>query len=146
MADWLFKEEPSTYCFADLVRDGKATWDGIANPLALKHLRSVQVGDRVLFYATGSVKAIVGEMRVIRGPEAPEDDPKAVSVEVEAVEAYPAGLTLARLKQEASLSDWELVRLPRLSVMPVSAEQWKRVQEIRQELAGADLGRTRSGT
>jgi predicted RNA-binding protein with PUA-like domain len=106
----------------------------------------VQVGDRVLFYATGSVKAIVGEMRVIRGPEAPEDDPQAVSVEVEAVEAYPAGLTLARLKQEASLSDWELVRLPRLSVMPVSAEQWKRVQEIRQELAGADLGRTRSGT
>jgi predicted RNA-binding protein with PUA-like domain len=146
VADWLFKEEPSTYCFADLLREGRALWDGIANPLALKHLRSVQVGDRVLFYATGSVKAIVGEMRVVRGPEWPEEDPKAVSVEVEPVEAYPAGLSLTRLKQEASLSDWELIRLPRLSVMPVTVEQWKRVQEIRQELAGADLGRTRSGT
>jgi len=142
VADWLFKEEPSNYCFDQLQREGRTVWEGIANPLALKHLRSVQVGDRVLFYATGSVKAIVGEMRVTRGPQAPAEDPKAVSVEVEAVTPYPPGLTLARLKQEAALADWELLRLPRLSVVPVSAEQWQRVQELRQELAGADLGRS----
>ncbi|MFQ3652294.1 MAG: EVE domain-containing protein [Gemmataceae bacterium] len=142
MADWLFKEEPSNYSFAQLMQEGRTTWDGVANPLARKHLRSVQVGDRVLFYATGTVKAIVGEMRVTRGPQAPADDPNAVSVQVEAVANYPAGLTLARLKQDATLADWELLRLPRLSVMPVSAAQWKRVQELREELAGAELGRS----
>ncbi|MFQ3593185.1 MAG: EVE domain-containing protein, partial [Gemmataceae bacterium] len=82
MADWLFKEEPSNYSFAQLMQEGRTTWDGVANPLARKHLRSVQVGDRVLFYATGTVKAIVGEMRVTRGPQAPADDPNAVSVQV----------------------------------------------------------------
>jgi predicted RNA-binding protein with PUA-like domain len=85
-------------------------------------------------------------MRVTRGPEWPEEDPKAVWVEVQPVEGYDVEVRLADVKADASLAEWELVRMPRLSVMPVTEEQWKRVQEIRQERAGAALGRTRNTT
>ncbi|MGL4555025.1 MAG: EVE domain-containing protein [Gemmataceae bacterium] len=146
MAYWLFKEEPTSYGFADLTRDGRSVWDGIANPQALKNLRAVRAGDRVFFYATGGVKAVVGEMRVVRGPQTPEDDPKAVSVEVEPVAALVRPVTLAAIKGEAALAGWDLVRLPRLSVVPVTESQWKRVQEMSEAEAGAALGRTPKAT
>jgi predicted RNA-binding protein with PUA-like domain len=141
VAYWLFKEEPSCFGFADLMREGRATWDGIANAQALKNLRTVAVGDRVFFYATGDVRAVVGEMRVTRGPQAPDDDPKAVSVVVEPVAALVRPVTLATIKADEALAGWELIRLPRLSVVPVTAVQWKRVQELANTDAGAELGR-----
>lgn len=145
MAYWLFKEEPSCSTYGNLVEAGRTVWDGVANPLALKHLRAVRVGDRVFFYATGSVKAVVGEMRVVRGPEAPDDDPKAVSVEVEPVAAFVRPVTLATIKEEEDLRDWDLLRLPRLSVVPVTPGQWKRVQKMAGAEATADLeGRPRA--
>jgi len=132
VALWLFKEEPTTYAFADLVKDGRAVWSGVSNALARRHLRAAAVGDRVFFYHTGKEKAVVGEMRVVAGPMADPagDDDKAVVVEVEPVRALPRAVGLACIKQDPILASWDLVRLPRLSVVPVTPEQWTRVEEL----------------
>jgi predicted RNA-binding protein with PUA-like domain len=134
MALWLFKEEPEHYSFAELQRQGKAVWDGVANPLALKYLRQTRPGDRVLFYHTGKEKAVVGEMRVVSQPQSdPDDEGKGVVVEVEPVAALPRPVPLARIKADPALAGWDLVRLPRLSVMPVTAAQWKRIEQLSRE-------------
>jgi len=129
---WLFKEEPEHYSYTDLQRDKRAVWDGVSNALARQHLRQVAVGDRGLFYHTGKEKAVVGEMRVVGGPrpDPNEDDPKSVVVEVEPVRALARAVSLAEIKDDPLLAGWELVRLPRLSVMPVSDAQWRRVEEL----------------
>jgi predicted RNA-binding protein with PUA-like domain len=131
-AGWLFKEEPEHYNYADLERDGTTVWDGVANNLALQNLRKVRRGDRVLYYHTGKEKAVVGEMRVVSGPKPDPADPegKAVVVEVRAVRRLAAPVTLAKIKKDPELRDWDLVRLPRLSVMPVSRAQWDRIEEL----------------
>jgi predicted RNA-binding protein with PUA-like domain len=132
MAYWLFKEEPDHYSFADLRRDGRTLWDGVTNNLARKHLRAVRRGDRVLFYHTGKEKAVVGEMKVTGDPQPDPavDDPKSVVVEVQPVRAFGRPVTLAVIKENPALADWDLVRLSRLSVMPVSVEQWTCVQNL----------------
>ena len=132
MALWLFKEEPTEYAYADLERDGSAVWSGVTNALARQNLRKVAVGDRVFYYHTGREKAVVGEMRVVVGPkpDSSSDDAKAVVVEVEPVRALPRPVTLSAIKADADLADWELVRLPRLSVVPVSEDQWRRIEEL----------------
>ena len=129
---WLFKEEPSHYSFADLERDGTTMWDGVANNLARQNLRKVMPGDRVLYYHTGTERAIVGEMRALTAPEADpaRDDPKAVIVQVRAVRRWPVPVTLLTIKQDPLLQTWDLVRLPRLSVMPVNSAQWQRLEEL----------------
>jgi predicted RNA-binding protein with PUA-like domain len=128
---WLFKEEPDHYNFADLERDGEAVWGGITNSLALQNLRRVRAGDRVLYYHTGKEKAVVGEMRAVSDAQAAADDPKAVSVRVKPLRRWKQPVSLARIKQDEWLAQhWELVRLPRLSVVPVTAEVWRRVEEL----------------
>jgi len=129
---WLFKEEPSHYSFDDLKRDGTTLWDGVDNNLARKHLRNVKQGDRALYYHTGNERAIVGEMTVVEGPmpDSASSDPKAVVVRVRPVKAWPRPVTLAEIKAEPLLADWDLVRNSRLSVMPVSADQWQRLEEL----------------
>lgn len=132
MALWLFKQEPSCYSFSDLERDGATIWDGVANALARKHLRQVKAGDRVFFYHTGKEKAVMGEMKIVGAPisDPQSEDPNAVSVKVKFVRRLKQPVTLATIKADALLSDWDLVRLPRLSVLPVTVEQWKRVEEL----------------
>jgi predicted RNA-binding protein with PUA-like domain len=131
MAAWLFKQEPSCYSWSDLLREGRTIWDGVSNALALKHLRQVRTGERVFFYHTGKEKAVVGEMRVVKSGPEPSDDPSGkVVVEVEAVQALPRSVSLAEIKADGRLASWDLVRLPRLSVVPVSAEQWARVEAL----------------
>jgi len=131
---WLFKQEPASYNFADLERDGRTVWDGVSNALARQHLRQVRVGDRVLFYHTGKEKAVVGEMRVAAGPRPPAGDPpgdaQAVVVEVVPVRRLDSPVSLTRIKGDALLRDCDLVRLPRLSVLPLTEPQWQRVQEL----------------
>jgi predicted RNA-binding protein with PUA-like domain len=131
-AYWLFKEEPDHYSLADLERDGATLWDGVTNNLARKYLRQVRRGDRILYYHTGKEKAIVGEMRARSGPQPDPTsaDPKAVVVEVQLVRRLHHPVSLAAIKKDPLLADWDLVRLPRLSVLPVSAAQWLRVQEL----------------
>jgi len=131
-AGWLFKEEPEHYSFDDLQRDGTARWDGVTNNLARQNLRQVRAGDRVLYYHTGKEKAVVGEMKVASDPTADPtgDDPKAVVVEVRPVRRLRQPVTLEQIKSDPQLAGWDLVRLPRLSVVPVSESQWRRVQEL----------------
>lgn len=132
MADWLFKEEPDHYSFADLERDGSTLWDGVTNNLARKNLRQVKKGDRILFYHTGIERAIVGEMEAAASAQedASSGDAKAVVVKVKPVRRWPHPVTLERIKQTPELAGWDLVRLPRLSVMAVTAEQWKKVEQL----------------
>ncbi len=131
---WLFKEEPTHYNFADLQRDGPTVWEGVRNNLALANLRRVRAGDRCFYYHTGKEKAVVGEMRVVAGP-GPEagGGPNAVVVTVEAVRRLHHPVSLARIKADPLLAGWDLVRLPRLSVVPVTPAQWRRVMELSEE-------------
>ena len=135
MARWLFKEEPSHYSYADLERDGETVWNGVSNNLALQNLRKIRRKDRVLFYHTGSEKAVVGMMEVVADPEPDPDDAtkKLVVVKVKAVRRLQHPVPLSRIKADPQLSDWDLVRLPRLSVVSVSEEQWRRVEELSRE-------------
>jgi predicted RNA-binding protein with PUA-like domain len=132
MANWLFKEEPDHYSYANLEQDGETNWNGVSNNLARKHLRQVKKGDRIFYYHTGKEKAVVGEMvaaaDATTDPES--DDPKAVAVKVKPVRRLPLPVTLERIKSDKTLANWELARLPRLSVMPVSEAQWKRVEDL----------------
>jgi predicted RNA-binding protein with PUA-like domain len=130
MAYWLFKQEPTCYDLAALERDRTTTWDGVKNALALKHLRAVRPKDRVWFYHTGSEKAVVGEMRVVRTGPADPNDPKAVAVEVEFVRRLPRPVTLEMVKKDPVFADWDLIRLPRLSVVPMTAAQWEQVAAL----------------
>jgi predicted RNA-binding protein with PUA-like domain len=130
---WLFKEEPSCYNYANLEQDGSTTWAGVKNALARQNLRKLQVGDRVLYYHTGNERAIVGEMRVVSAPTADpaSDDAKSVVVKVEPVRRWRPPVTLEQIKADPLFAEWELVRISRLSVMPVSPELWKRLEELR---------------
>jgi predicted RNA-binding protein with PUA-like domain len=132
MARWLFKEEPDHYSFTNLERDGSTTWDGVSNALALKHLRNVKSGDRILFYHTGDERAIVGEMVAVSEPytDPAGDDAKAVVVDVKAVKRWSQPVTLAQIKEDTTLANWELVRIGRLSVMPVTDDQWTKVYNM----------------
>jgi predicted RNA-binding protein with PUA-like domain len=132
MALWLCKIEPDCYSFDALVRDGETLWDGVANALARKNLRQMKPGDRVLYYHTGKEKAVVGEM-VVAGEPRPDptaDDEAAVAVPMRPGRKLPRPVTLAEIKADKVLAAWDLVRLPRLSVVPVTEAQWKRVEKI----------------
>jgi len=132
MAYWLFKEEPDHFSFADLEREKTAVWDGVANALARQNLRKVRRGDRIFYYHTGKEKAVVGEMVAVSDgmSDSNQNDPKAVIVKVQPVRRLQHPVSLSRIKQDSTLAGWDLVRLPRLSVMPVTEEQWQRVQEL----------------
>ncbi len=133
MVKWLFKQEPSDYSYDDLAAEGKTIWEGVNNPLAKQYLRQVQSGDQILFYHTGKEKAIVGIMAATEAAKSDPNDEKAVIVSVKPVEKLKQPLTLARIKQEPKLANWELVRLARLSVMPITKEQWSILKSILEE-------------
>jgi predicted RNA-binding protein with PUA-like domain len=135
MARWLFKEEPTHYSFADLEREGGTVWDGVANPLALQNLRKARPGDRVLFYHTGKEKAVVGEAVIVAG-HADGKDQQQPAVTVRAVRRLQHPVPLSRIKADPALADWELVRLPRLSVMPVTDAQWQKIEELSRNPGG----------
>jgi len=124
---WLLKTEPSTYSFADLERDKHAVWDGVANALALKHLRLMKRGDLAFIYHTGNEKQIVGIAEVTSDPypDPKENDPKLAVIDLKPREKLPRPVTLAEIKTARGFLDFELVRIGRLSVMPVSASRWQ---------------------
>ncbi len=126
---WLLKTEPSTYAYEDLERDGTGVWDGVANPVALKHLRAMAVGDECFIYHTGDQKRIVGIARVTKAgyPDPKQADPKLVVVDLAPVGRIARPVTLAEIKASDLFAGSDLVRLPRLSVMPFSPAQWAAV-------------------
>lgn len=127
---WLFKTEPTEYSYDDLERDQKTVWDGVHNNLALKYLREVRLGDHVLIYHTGDEKALIGMAEAVSDAynQIEEDDHSAV-VNIKIKRRFGRPLPLAEIKAIEELSDFDLVRLPRLSVMPVTAAQWELLQD-----------------
>ena len=128
MAYWLFKQEPSSYSYSQLETDGKTVWDGVSNNLALKHLRNVKASDRIFFYHTGEEKRIVGIMEASSASYS--DRQGQTVVEVKPVARLPKPVSLEEIKSDPSFSGWELVRISRLSVMPVPQELWKKIQRL----------------
>ena len=132
MAYWLMKSEPESFSWNDLVRDGGTEWDGVRNNAARLHLRAMKPGDEAFLYHSMSDKAVVGIMRVVRGPAPDPKDTNWVSVRVEPVRALEKPVTLAAIKAEPALAKMELLRQSRLSVAPVRAEEWRKVLEMAQ--------------
>lgn len=126
---WIVKTEPSTYSFDDLARQKTAVWDGVKNNLALKHLGSMKVGDQVLIYHTGDEKAVIGMAAVTRAayPDPKQNDPKLVVVDLKAGARLPRPVPLAEIKKDKAFADLALVRIGRLSVSTVAAEQYQRL-------------------
>ena len=129
---WLVKTEPTAYSFQQLQKDKRTVWDGVKNNLALKHMTGVRKGDWVLIYHTGKEKAAVGIGRTLSGayPDPARKNPKLLVFDVEAVKPIPRPVPLAEMKTNRRLAHFELLRLPRLSVVPVNDEQWKIIMEM----------------
>lgn len=129
---WLFKTEPSAYSFQQLQKDQRTVWDGVKNNLALEHLSEVKKGDGILIYHTGDEKAAVGIARALSGayPDPKKRDPKLLVVDIEPVKGLSRPVPLSEMRASAKLEKFDLLRLPRLSVMPVSEEQWKTIEEM----------------
>lgn len=127
MAYWLLKTEPDKYSYADLERDGSTVWDGITNALALKHIRTMLPGDLALIYHTGKERQIMGVAEIISQPypDPALNDAKLVVVDIRAVRPVSQPVSLTQIKQDEKFADFDLLRLPRLSVVPISEIHWQ---------------------
>ncbi len=127
---WLLKTEPGDYSWDALAKAGRARWDGVRNPAALRNLAAMKLGDRVLVYHTGDEKAVVGVAEVVKAayPDPKYPDGKLVVVDLEARAPLARPVTLAEMKALAEFKDSPLVRQGRLSVVPITAAQWKAVE------------------
>ena len=130
--NWLFKEEPTHYGYDALVKDGGTVWSGVKNPLAQKHLRSVKKGDRIFYYHTGDEKAVVAVAKAASNasPDPADKTGRAVVVDVAPVRKLRRPVTLAEIKADKAFAAFPLVRMPRLSVMPVDDRLWERIEKM----------------
>lgn len=128
---WLLKTEPSQYGYADLERDGQATWDGVTNPVALKNLKAMKAGERAFIYHTGGEKAAVGRAKIVRAayPDPQSRNPRLVVVDLEPAGRLARPVTLAELKALDAFQTSPLVRQGRLSVVPLTAAQWEIIEK-----------------
>ncbi|MDP9103904.1 MAG: EVE domain-containing protein [Pseudomonadota bacterium] len=126
MPHWLVKSEPAKYSFDDLVRDGRTVWDGVRNNTAALHLKAMKAGDQVLYYHSQEGLAVVGVAEVVGEAFLDPSDPagRFVAVELAPVRALPRSVTLAQMKAEPKLADMAMLRLFRLSVSPVTDDEW----------------------
>lgn len=132
MAYWLLKTEPDCYAWDDLARDKSASWDGVSNALALKHIRSMKKGDLALVYHTGDERSAVGIAEVT---SAPYPDPKAgddrlVVVDLKPKERLAQPVSLSDIKADKAFEGWDFLRIGRLSVVPVPEPMWRRILEL----------------
>jgi len=130
--NWLIKEEPRSYSFDRLTRDGRTRWSGVRNPLAQRHLKSIRKGDRILYYHTGSERAVVG---IARAASDAYPDPADPSGGRAAFDIVPLGkltrpVTLAEIKSRRVFERHPLVRISRLSVMPVSDRELREIERL----------------
>jgi predicted RNA-binding protein with PUA-like domain len=135
MAYWLLKTEPDSYAWDDLVRDKSTVWEGVSNALALKHIRSMKKGDLALVYHTGDERAAVGIAEVKSAPYADpkEDDDRLAVVDLKPKKklANPVGLDV--IKADKVFEGWDLLRIGRLSVVPVPEKMWQRILKLSEE-------------
>ena len=134
---WLAKQEPSGprgYNFSTLKKEKKTVWDGVHNNLALKHMRNMKPKDLVLFYHTSDERQAVGIMEVISKPypNPEEDNERFIVVDVKYKESLKRPVTLDEMKKQENFKDWELLRISRLSVMPVPPEIWNSILKMSQ--------------
>ena len=129
---WILKTEPSSYSFDQLQRDGHAVWDGVKNPVALRNLKSMAVGDALLIYHTGDEKSVIGFAEVTRAayPDPKEKDSKLVVIELKPGKRLAKPVPLTAIRAEKSLAGLALVRQPRLSVVAADAAQWKKLVSL----------------
>jgi predicted RNA-binding protein with PUA-like domain len=132
MAQWLVKEEPEHYSYGQLARDRKTVWAGVRNPLAQKHLRGIRKGDRIFYYHTGKEKAVVGVARAASNayPDPGDASGKLYVVDVTPDEKLAQPVTLAAIKADRAFASFALVRMSRLSVMPVTDAEWTRIIDM----------------
>jgi predicted RNA-binding protein with PUA-like domain len=132
MANWLVKEEPEHYGFDQLERDRKTVWAGVKNPLAQKHLRGIRKGDRIFYYHTGKEKSVVAVARALTDayPDPDDSSGKLFVVDVAPEKRLPRPVTLAEIKADPAFATFPLVRMGRLSVMPVTDPQWARIEAL----------------
>ena len=130
--NWLFKEEPTHYSWDDFVRDGGTRWSGVKNPLAQKHLRSVKKKDCVFYYHTGDERAIVGYAQATSDayPDPKDRTGKSWVVDIGPVRKLARPVTLLEIKAKPFFKDFPLVRMSRLSVMPVSDREWREIEKM----------------
>lgn len=129
---WLVKEEPGNYSYDQFVRDGKTVWAGVKNPLAQKHLRSIRKGDRVFYYHSGKEKAVVGIAKATRDayPDPANTAGKMFVVDLAPEKKLAQPVTLASIKSDKAFAEFPLVRISRLSVMPVTSAEWARIEKL----------------
>jgi predicted RNA-binding protein with PUA-like domain len=132
MAQWLMKEEPEHYSYDQLEHDRKTVWAGVKNPLAQKHLRSIRKGDRIFYYHTGKQKAVVAVARAAGDayPDPQDRSSKMFVVDVVPEKKLSRPVTLAEIKADRAFAGFALVRMSRLSVMPVTDAEWARIETI----------------
>jgi len=132
MSFWLLKTEPDCYSWDDLARDKKTVWDGISNALALKHIRSMKKGDSAIIYHTGDERAAVGIAQITSAPhpDPTEDDEKLAVVELKPKKKLKRPVTLDEFKADKAFAGWDLLRIGRLSVVPVPEKMWDRLIEL----------------
>lgn len=127
MAHWLVKADPDSYGLPQLERDRRTVWDGVSNAVAVKHLRNVKKGDGVLVYHTGDEKSIVGLATAASNSRDDAKNPKLAVFDLAFAKRFAFPVPLGAIKADPQFADFELVRIPRLSVMPVPATLWKQI-------------------
>jgi predicted RNA-binding protein with PUA-like domain len=132
MAFWLLKTEPHCYSWDNLVRDKKATWDGVANATALKNMRTMKKGDLALIYHTGGVREAIGiaEITTAPHPDPKEDDEKLAVVALKPKKKLKRPVSLDEFKADKTFAGWDLLRIGRLSIVPVPPKMWDRIIEL----------------
>ena len=132
MSYWLLKTEPGSYAWDDLARDKSAVWDGVTNAVALKHIRSMKKGDLAVIYHTGDERAAVGiaEVRADPYPDPKDDDERLVVVDLKRKQKLANPVPLSIIKADPAFAGWDLLRIGRLSVVPVPDKMWKRMLEL----------------
>jgi len=130
--NWLFKEEPANYSFDAFVKDKKTVWSGVRNPVAQKNLHAVKKGDRIFYYHTGKEKSVVGIAKALDDayPDPNDATGKAAVVDIGPVKKLARPVTLAEIKADPAFKTFALVRISRLSVMPVTDGEWKRIESL----------------
>ena len=132
MGLWLVKEEPEHYGYDRLERDRKTVWSGVRNPLAQKHLRAIHKGDRIFYYHTGKEKAVVAIARALGNayPDPADKTGKLYAVDIAPEKKLANPVSLAAIKADRAFASFPLVRMSRLSVMPVTDAEWARIEKM----------------
>lgn len=130
MSYWLMKSEPGSYGWADLVREGRAEWDGVRNAAARLHLKAMRPGDEAFFYHSGDERAVVGTLRIVREAAPDPGDRDWVSVAVEPLSPLAAPVSLKAIRSDPRLAGLEMLRQSRLSVSPVREEEWRAILDL----------------